>query len=638
MGILERSCYSAVLIAVIILIRALTLQKLPKKTFLTLWGIVILRLLLPFSITSPFSIYKIVEVPWQRITDSIFSTMSVPDAFVADSPDHTVYDSASYDDYAYDYTANGTAAFETDAYDYVANDTSANGTSTTGTQASGIDAYQTDIYGTEASVTTYNAQPVNLEFSVPAFVSVILPSIRVVWFIGMCICGLFFLLMYFRNRREFRTSLPITEDRITTWMMNHTLRRHIQIRQSDRIQTPLTYGIIRPIILLPKGTEQLDELHLQFILTHEYVHIRRFDALTKLVFIAALCVHWFNPLVWIMVMLANRDLELSCDETVIRLSGGSTKLKSAYAMTLLDLETEKRSFSPLTSHFNKNIMKERMVSIMKAKRTSIFSLSAAILVVAGIAIMFATKHTEDPDVPGIFPNTPIETIGTDTIINTTDTQDLDHASTGVVQTAVSNTTYDYLFSDYPTKDAYQTGNSTNLTEQIGGPDQLPDKIWTYPNGYQVRTNGEATSPGFYVEFWNEEDYAKWLEEEKPRLQALIGTEDKDHNDTPFTWTQERVDQKIQEYEGYLAEIEQGILLSKTINGNSDVVLKYYPFGKRLGFDKYRMPDNEGFEFDRIYHDGTIVHYGPHDSPRVAYGIMRALVSDWDASAKWEFVE
>jgi beta-lactamase regulating signal transducer with metallopeptidase domain len=598
MGIWERSCYGAVLITVIILIRALTLQKLPKKTFLALWGIVILRLFLPFSITSPFSIYKIVEVPWQHIADSIFTATSVPDTFVTDIPDHTAFDTAAYEDHAYDYAANGT----------------------------------------EASNTTANTQPVNPDFLIPAFVSVILPSIRVVWLIGMCICGLFFLLMYFKNRREFRTSLPIDDDRITAWMLNHTLRRHIQIRQSDRIQTPLTYGIFRPIILLPKRMEQLDEIHLQFILTHEYVHIRRFDALIKLVFVAVLCIHWFNPLVWVMVMLANRDIELSCDETVIRLSGGSTKLKSAYAMTLLDLETEKRSFSPLTSYFNKNVMKERMVSIMKAKRNTMFTISAAILVVTGIAITFATKHTENPDVTGIVPNIPIETNGTDTIINTTDTQGIDHASNGVVQTAVSNTTYDYLFTDYAGYDEYHTGSSTSLTKQIGGPDQLPDKIWTYPNGYQVRTNGEATSPGFSMEFWNEEDYAKWLEEEKPRLQALIGTEDKDHNDTPFTWTKERVDQKIQEYEGYLAEIKQGIRLSKTINGNSDVVVKYYLFGKRLGFDKYKMPDNEGFEFDRIYHDGTIVHYGPHDSPLVAYGIMRALVSDWDSSAKWEFVE
>lgn len=56
---------------------------------------------------------------------------------------------------------------------------------------------------------------------------------------------------------------------------------------------------------------------LQYVFAHEYVHIRRFDSITKLVLITALCMHWFNPLVWAMYVLANRDIELSCDEAVI---------------------------------------------------------------------------------------------------------------------------------------------------------------------------------------------------------------------------------------------------------------------------------------------------------------------------------
>ncbi len=92
----------------------------------------------------------------------------------------------------------------------------------------------------------------------------------------------------------------------------------MEIRQSDRIAALLTYGVLRPVVLIPKQTDWTDETRLKVILTHEFVHIRRFDTLTKLLLAAALCIHWFNPFVWVMYVLANRDIELSCDETVVR--------------------------------------------------------------------------------------------------------------------------------------------------------------------------------------------------------------------------------------------------------------------------------------------------------------------------------
>ena len=87
------------------------------------------------------------------------------------------------------------------------------------------------------------------------------------------------------------------------------------------ISSPLTYGILHPVILLPKKLDRNDQAALKYVLTHEYVHIRRFDAITKILFAAVLCIHWFNPLVWVMYVLANRDIELSCDAWVIRMMG-----------------------------------------------------------------------------------------------------------------------------------------------------------------------------------------------------------------------------------------------------------------------------------------------------------------------------
>jgi beta-lactamase regulating signal transducer with metallopeptidase domain len=137
-------------------------------------------------------------------------------------------------------------------------------------------------------------------------------------------CALFFLVTHLRCRKVYKTALPVDNEFMRQWLSEHPTKRRVQIRQSDKIATPLTYGVFRPVILLPKTTDWTDETRLRYILTHEFTHIRRFDTLTKLALAAAVCVHWFNPLVWVMYILANRDNELSCDETV---SGHSGKHK-----------------------------------------------------------------------------------------------------------------------------------------------------------------------------------------------------------------------------------------------------------------------------------------------------------------------
>lgn len=104
-------------------------------------------------------------------------------------------------------------------------------------------------------------------------------------------------------------------------------------------------------------------------MTHELVHIRHFDAAAKLFLTAALCVHWYNPLVWAMYVLANRDIELACDEAVVRSFGGD--VKSAYARTLIGMEEKKTGLIPLCNNFSKNAIEERVTAIMKMKKKTI---------------------------------------------------------------------------------------------------------------------------------------------------------------------------------------------------------------------------------------------------------------------------
>lgn len=172
-------------------------------------------------------------------------------------------------------------------------------------------------------------------------------------------------------------------------MDKYALRRTVRMRQSGRTVTPLTYGILRPMILLPETTDWSDGEQLAFVIAHEYVHIRRFDGLGKLLLTAAACVHWFNPLSWVMVVLANRDMEMSCDEAVVRSQGDDAR--SAYALALIGMEEKKRALSPIVNHFSKNAIEERIIAIMKIKHRSIWSAVLALAVVLGTVTAFATS-------------------------------------------------------------------------------------------------------------------------------------------------------------------------------------------------------------------------------------------------------
>lgn len=118
----------------------------------------------------------------------------------------------------------------------------------------------------------------------------------IIWLAGLALMAAYFAVCYVRAKGRFRTSCPDNTPAVQNWLSDRNLRRPLEVRQSDLVSSPLTYGILRPVILLPKDMERGNETTLTYILTHEFVHIQRFDAVTKLIFAAVLCVHWFNPL------------------------------------------------------------------------------------------------------------------------------------------------------------------------------------------------------------------------------------------------------------------------------------------------------------------------------------------------------
>lgn len=208
-----------------------------------------------------------------------------------------------------------------------------------------------------------------------------------IWFFTAAVIFAAFAAVHIKFRLKVRDAIP-AEISFETG-----LKRRVRIKVSDKIASPLTYGIFRPVILLPKNTFICGEKTVEYILSHELAHIKRFDVLYKLFAVLAASLHWFNPLAWVMLAAADRDIELSCDEEVIFGSSGS---REEYALTLIEME-EKRSFGVLLSGFGGSSVKERIKAVMTAKRaSSAGKISAALLV----ALAFAVFTVYDIDTAG----------------------------------------------------------------------------------------------------------------------------------------------------------------------------------------------------------------------------------------------
>ena len=211
----------------------------------------------------------------------------------------------------------------------------------------------------------------------------------IIWFAGMLTMFIFLAVVYFKNYSELRFALPILDNLfLDKWLMKHKHLRPIRIMQSDRITTPVAVGIIRPRIILPKSLDMDDKQILRYVLTHEYYHIRRFDILWKMLLAIALCIHWFNPMMWVMLLLVNRDLEISCDEMVIHHFG--IEAKTTYACSLISMAEQRSRFVSFYSGFSRNMAEERIKSIMKYKKMTVGNTIITATLIISLTTAFAT--------------------------------------------------------------------------------------------------------------------------------------------------------------------------------------------------------------------------------------------------------
>lgn len=204
--------------------------------------------------------------------------------------------------------------------------------------------------------------------------------------------GAWFLVSWLVCRRRLAASLPYRWPGQDQWLAEHPLKRKLRIRQSRRVAVPLTYGILRPVILVPNGMEPGPEL--DYVLEHEFAHVRRWDGLYKLLLTLALCLHWCNPLVWLMVGLANRDMELACDQAVIRRFG--LEVRADYARTLLRFETGGGFPPAYASQFSRSAVKGRIAALARHKKVSLLLSGLVVLLAAGALLFWAFSPAPIP--------------------------------------------------------------------------------------------------------------------------------------------------------------------------------------------------------------------------------------------------
>lgn len=461
MSILQMSLSGGAMILTVMLLRVLALHKLPKRFFVMLWVLVLVRLLVPFSLPMACSVYSLLSSPAPaatHVSSPLGVSQSPPVVWTGEVTELSV----------------------------------------------------------AADSVPFTASPWN-----------------VFWLIGLIVWGTYFAAAYCKCHQRFREALPVYHDYMEGWLLTHQLRRSISIRQSDQIAAPLTYGVLRPIILLPKSTDWDDLEALGYVLAHEWVHIRRFDGLLKLILTAALCMHWFNPLVWAMAFLANRDIELACDQAVLQLTGKNAR--AGYAMALIRMEEAKSDLLALGNHFSKNSLEERIQAMIKIKKTSLAALLGAVVLIGSATAFFATSAKAEN-------------------------------SSG----ASYETTYDLV--DKESLMSYTDREGTTYYSWDEGKTWMPMTAQEFAKAY----------PDPQVEWWTAEEYAAWLENEKKSLQDMIGSKGWTPSTGWFTWTQEMVTEAIAEYEEILALIQNGYLISKTVDGSEDTMLMVNPLDIVLG--------------------------------------------------------
>ena len=307
---------SASWLVLVVLVLRLVLKRAPKWVDVLLWGMVALRLMLPFSIESALSL--------------------IPSAETV-SPEVVQFDPAP-------------------------------------TITSGVTIIDNAVNPSLSE--SFAAAP--LASVNPLYVWTYLAGW--VWLIGLGAMLLYALVSYLRLRRRVSVSLCVREN----------------IYLCDAISSPFILGVVKPHIYLPSG---LDEVQRQNVLSHERAHLARRDHWWKPLGFALLAVYWFNPVLWLAYALLCRDIELACDERVIRTMDESAV--KTYSTVLLACSMPRKAVITCPLAFGEVGVKERVKNALHYKKPAFWVVAASVAVCVVVAVCFLTNPPTDTDAAGL---------------------------------------------------------------------------------------------------------------------------------------------------------------------------------------------------------------------------------------------
>ena len=198
----------------------------------------------------------------------------------------------------------------------------------------------------------------------------VIPVLSIVWVAGIILLALYTSISYWRLRSKVDTAVRYKDN----------------IFQSENVSSPFVLGIIKPRIYLPFNMSEQD---LEHVVAHEQAHIRRKDHWWKPLGFLLLTIHWFNPLMWLAYVLLCRDIELACDEKVIKEL--ENEQRADYTQALVACSVNRRMIAACPLAFGEVGVKERVKSVMNYKKPAFWIIILAIIACVGVAICFLTN-------------------------------------------------------------------------------------------------------------------------------------------------------------------------------------------------------------------------------------------------------
>ncbi len=363
--------YGSIMIVTVLVLRGLLKSRLPKFVFPLFWGVILLRLLIPFSLSSPLS-------------------MKVPDFFR-----NPFYEAASMINLIEDLpmTAEMNVATAQNQPKTIVPETTVLETTALETTASETivsEAIISEIpLEAEAIATATEGTALNISYT--SFDNTLFYHLLIFIYLG----GLFvtisvLLIQKYQYTKRLKNALLIEHNETINTLLREINMGQILVFTNDEIASPLVCGLFAPKIYLPTRMDFSNTELLRHILCHETMHIRRKDNWIKAVMLVTLCLHWFNPLVWIMSKYLASDLELACDEAVLRHYDKEDEIRKNYALSLLTMAITGNRPTLLYSAFSKTEVERRIQSVLQYRKASSLLLLVSICFVLSGSVVFAT--------------------------------------------------------------------------------------------------------------------------------------------------------------------------------------------------------------------------------------------------------